>query len=342
VLQPMVASDRHDKSLENQAAVVLSNALAQVRVLDRAFAVSRDSRLASAREQALDVVGQIKAAIQSGDLTASSLAALAASVNIGVDAASLAAESENEAIAARVELASASINSHMTVSRMATDLFDKHEFDADVARHTRGAELEAFKKREAESERYIKEQLGRGTPEGDLNASGRMQGYMLDANARGAGDNADFREKWDELSAKTDRLHESMHAAGRSTEEYDEQINQDVIAFLKAKGLSEEQTREALGKSKNPLDAVESYLGGDAGSKKLVGDVWLTANAKDGSINAAVSAGPAEDQPLTIDVDAMNARLAAAGLDAPTKDTDTVGHGLTVQKQRSLDDPIER
>ncbi len=248
---------------------MLSVALAQLKVIDRAIALSPDSRLASARERASGIVSEIKAAMQSGDLSASSLAALAASVNIGVDAASLLAESESAAMAARAELASASIASHMTVSRMATDLFDKHEFDAAVARHTHGAELEAFKKREAEAERYIREQLRRGTPEGDLNASGKMQGYLLDAHAHGAGDNSDFQKKWDELREKTDRLRESMRAVGNSTGEYDKQVHEDVIVFLKAKGLSGGQIEEAVANSKTPLDAVKPYLGGDYASANL-------------------------------------------------------------------------
>jgi hypothetical protein len=285
----------------------------------------------------MGAVSEIKAAMQSGDLTASSLAALAASVNIGVDAAALAAESESAAIAARVELASASIDSRMTVSRMATDLFDRHEFDADIARHTRGAELDAFKKREAESERYIKEQLRRGTPEGDLNASGGMQGYMLDANAHGAGDNSDFRKKWDELTEKTDRLRVSMHAAGRSTEGYDKQIGEDVTAFLKARGLNDGQIEEALAKSKNALDAVKPYLDSNKASATLVDDIRRNREAdKAPGISVSMEA-PQKERPLTIDVDAMNAKLAAAGLDAPAGSDEATGHGLSIQKTKTRD-----
>jgi hypothetical protein len=334
-LIPMVASER-ETSMENQAAAVLSVALAQLKELDRAFAVSHDSRLASARDQARGVVSQIRAAMESGTLTASSLAALAASINIGVDAAALAAESESAAIAAKVELASASFDSHATVSRMATDLFDKHEFDGDVARHTHGAELEAFKKHQAESEKYIRAQLARRTPDGDLNASGGMQGYMLDANAYGAGDNPAFRTKWDELKAKTDRLREAMRTAGRSTKEYDEHIGEYVKTFLKAKGLSEEQISQALAKSKNPVDAVEPYLSGDVESKKLANHIGLSASGQDSSVVAAVGNGPTEEKPLTINLDVMNARLAAAGLDAPTKEAEASGHGLSVSKQKSV------
>jgi hypothetical protein len=287
----------------------------------------------------MNSVGQIKAAMQSGDLTASTLAALAANVNIGVDGSFLAAEAEGAAMAARVELASASIDSRVTVSRMVTDVFDKHEFDADVARHTHGAELEAFEKRQADDERYIREQLGRRTPEGDLNASGKMQGYMLDADAHGAGDNPDFLTKWDELRGKTDRLRVSMQATGRSTDEYDKQISEDVIAFLKAKGLSDGLTREALAKSKNPLDAVEPYVGKDAESRRLAMEVGL--RGVDDTPFASES-NHVKEQPLSIDMDAMNAKLAAAGLDTPTKDSETSGHGLRVQKQPAQTDPIAR
>ena len=337
----MVASDTHDRSIENQAAAVLSAALAQVNAIDRALAVSRDSRLASVRERALEVVSEIRSALQSGDLTTSSLAALAASVNISEDTASLVAESESGAIAAKVELASASIESHGTVSRMAVDLFDKHEFDADVARHTHGAEFEAFKKREAEDEKYIRQQLARGTPEGDLNASGKMQGYLLDADADGAGDNPDFRKKWDELKQKTDRLRESMHAAGRSTEEYDNQIREDVAQFLKAKGHSDAQAREALAKSKDPLDAVKPCIGSDRETKNLVNEIQLSAGPKAGSTIPVVADSSAKEQPLAIDVDAINARLAAAGLDVSPKRSETNGHGLTIQKPKAVD-AIER
>jgi len=337
----MVTPHRRDISVENEAAAVLSTALAQLQVLDRAFAATQDSRLVPAREQALGVVSQIKAAMQSGDLTASSLAALAASVNIGVDAASLAAESEIAAIAAKVELASASIDSHATVSRMATDLFDKHEFDADVVRHTHGAELDAFKKRQAASEKYIREQLGRGTPEGDFNASGRMQGYMLDANAHGAGDNPDFGKKWDELTQKTDRLRASMNVAGKSTEEYDKQVREDVIVFLKAKGLSDGQIEEALANRKNPLDAVKAYLGGDSASESLANDIGRSRETERApEISVSVDAR-LKESPAVFDLDAMNARLDAAGLDAIAGSDAGTGHGLTIQKTKARD-PISR
>jgi hypothetical protein len=210
-----------------------------------------------------------------------------------------------------------------------------------VARHTHGAEFEAFKKREAEDEKYIRQQLARRTPEGDLNASGRMQGYLLDADAHGAGDNPDFSKKWDELKEKTDRLRQSMRAAGRSTEEYDNHIREDVVQFLKAKGLSDAQAREALAKNKDPLDAVKSHLNGDAESKKLANDIRLSTDAKKGSTSTIVADDSAEKQPLTIDVDAMNARLAAAGLDVSPKSSETTGHGLPIQKPKTVD-AIER
>jgi Pex14 N-terminal domain len=224
---------------------------------------------------------------------------------------------------------------------MASDLFDKHEFDADVARHTSGAEFEAYKQREAEDEKYIRQQLARHTAEGDLNASGRMQRHMLDANAHGAGDNADFMKKWNELKEKTDKLRAAMRAAGKSTAEYDESIRQDVIAFLKAKGLSDEQIKEALAKNENPLDAVKPYLGGDKESRDLVETIRRSGGAEKSAKVQLSEAQKTQDQPLAIDVDAMNARLAAAGLDTPAS-SEPAGHGLTIQKPGKSTDSIVR
>jgi hypothetical protein len=200
----MVESSGKNESAYREAESLLGIALDQVNEISKALAGNQDPRLESAGERARQAVDQIRSAMQSGRLDASSIAYLAAALNVGVDTSALARDAQHKggAIPARVQLEAASFESHETVERMAVDLFYRREFDADVARHTRGAELEAFKRREAADEKYIKEQLSRGTPEGDLNASGRMQDYMMDANAHGAGDNPDFRRKWDELEEK--------------------------------------------------------------------------------------------------------------------------------------------
>ncbi len=200
-----------------------------------------------------------------------------------------------------MQLAAASLESHRAVERMTADLFDRHEFDADVARHTHGAELEAFKRREAEDEKYIREQSARHTPEGDLNASGKMQGYMLDANAHGAGDNPDFLKKWNELKEKTDRLRHSMRAAGQSTEEYDTHIRENVATFLKAKGLSDEQIKDALAKNENPLDAVKPYLGSDQESQSLTNRIGLSNESQQITSAPASKADTAKEQSQAID-----------------------------------------
>jgi hypothetical protein len=110
--------------------------------------------------------------MQSGKLDASSIAYLAAALNVGVDAGALAGEAPRSggAIPARVQLEAASFESHETVERMAVDLFYRHEFDADVARHTRGAELEAFKRREARARRSTRA----GCPNGCRSADSTM------------------------------------------------------------------------------------------------------------------------------------------------------------------------
>ena len=339
----MVEIPKKNQSAYAEAEKLLAAAIEQLSQINKVLAVSPSARLESASERARDAVSEIRSAMRFGNLDASSVAPLSAALNIGVDASAQAIEAAQEsgAAAMRVQLSAASLESRKTVERIAGDVFDRREFDADIARHTHGAELEAFKQREAADEKYIKEQLSRGMPEGDLNASGRMQGYMLDANVHGAGDNPDFLKKWDELKEKTDRLRDLMRAAGKSTEEYDKYIREEAITFLKAKGLSEEQTKDALAKSENPLDSVKPYLGSDKESRNLANDVGLSGYSEENFRPIESKASGTKEQTLTIDMDAINARLAAAGLDTPVN-TEATGHGLTIQKPGKAFDAIVR
>jgi hypothetical protein len=281
--------------------------------------------------------------MRSGNVDASSIASLSAALNIGVDTSAVAIEAEHEgrAVAVKAQLAAASLESHKTVERMTADLFERHEFDADVARHTHGAELEAFKRREAEDEKYIREQSARHTPEGDLNASGKMQGYMLDANAHGAGDDPDFLKKWNELKENTDRLRDSMRAAGKSTEEYEKHIREDIVTFLATKGLSDAQIKDALAKNDDPLDAVKPYLGSDQESQSLADHIGLSHRSQYSTSTSVSKADVTGERRLAIDTDSMNARLAAAGLDMPGT-AEPAGHGLLIQKASKNSDAIVR
>ncbi len=266
----MVANSENNLSAYAEAGNLLAAALQQLSEINKALAASRNPDLQSASDRARDTISQIRSAMRSGTLDASSIASLSAALSIGVDPSALAVEAAQEGgtVAVRVQLAAASLESHRAVERMTADLFDRHEFDADVARHTHGAELEAFKRREAEDEKYIREQLGHHTPEGDLNASGKMQGYMLDANAHGAGDNPDFLKKWNELREKTDRLRDSMRAAGKSTEEYDKNLREDVVTFLTAKGLSDAQIKDwRAGKKRQSAGRGQEALSGKRSGK---------------------------------------------------------------------------
>ncbi len=154
---------------------------------------------------------------------------------------------------------------------------------------------------------------------------------MLDANAHGAGDNPEFIKKWDDLKLKTDCLRDAMRAAGRSTKEYDENIRGDTITFLKARGLSDEQVRDALANAREPLEAVKPYLGGDKDSRSLSENIRLSNTSQDAANVSVSKANAGTEQPLVIDIDAMNSRLAAAGL-AAGADREPAGHGLSIQK----------
>jgi hypothetical protein len=322
-------------SAYREASTLLEAALAQLNQIRQAAAKSHSPELDAVAGRAKDAVSTIRSAMESGSLDAASLASLSASLNLSVDVGALVIEETDtgQALARNMQLATESLESRATVERLSDEMFHKHLFESDVARHTHGAELEAFRRREAEDERYVREQLGKHTAEGNLNASGKMEGYMLDANAHGAGDNPEFLRKWNELKWKTDHLRASMRAAGKNTEEYDKKIKNDVSDFLKSKGLSDRQIQQALAKNENPLDAVQPYLRPDDNAEALVKDVRIIDRAEQTPLKTSFKTADVE-QPLTIDVNAMNARLAAAGL-AATSTGDQSGHGLTIQKPRA-------
>jgi hypothetical protein len=333
---------KEQKAQYQEASALLRAAIAQLDAIKQTMASGHSAQLDGAAQRAAQAVAAIKNAMQSGNVDPATLSTLAGEINLGGDASTPIADSgTGAAMAASMRLGGASFESHAAVDRLSDDFFRKHLFDADVARHTHGVDLEAFKRREAEDEKYIHGQLARHTAEGDLNASGRMQGYMLDANTHGAGDNPEFLKAWEELKGKTDNLRDSMRAAGKNTDEYDKHIRGDVVEFLKAKGLSDDQIGQALAKSDNPLDAVNPYLTSDNDGKKLAESLRVESTSEGPQKDPAAAITSRKDRPITIDIDSMSAKLAAAGLDACST-SGSSGHGLSVQKPARNNDIMVR
>ena len=68
-------------------------------------------------------------------------------------------------------------------------------------------------------------------------------------------------------------------------------------------------------------------------------DIGLNGSSGSAAKRTETTCESTKEQPLMIDLDAMNAKLAAAGLDAPG-DSEPTGHGLTIQKAGKAPDVI--
>ena len=121
-----------------------------------------------------------------------------------------------------------------------------------------------YRRREAENRAYIAAQQAKGTPEGDLNAAGAAVGQMADAHAHGAGDSPEFKKRWDELVASTEKLREEAKANGVSTEEFDNRLREDLRRILKSKGLSDAQIDAQLAAHADPLEAVKASIASES------------------------------------------------------------------------------
>ena len=134
--------------------------------------------------------------------------------------------------AAAEALATASGNSRAQVTSIMRDM---HRFAPYL--HFASAEDEAaYRKREAERLAYINAQHAKGTPEGNLNAAGATVAQLADAEAHGAGNSPEFKQRRRELVESTIALRNQMHADGQSTEEFDNRLEADLRRIAEAKG----------------------------------------------------------------------------------------------------------
>jgi hypothetical protein len=339
----MADEPQNTEPLRAQAALLLSQARGLSADILRALgAASGDSglhsRLAAAAAQISGVASALSQALTSSvfPLRAADLMALESVVHSGETSTLLAEASAQAATSAAHarNLATASVAARQEVRNLSHDLFEQRIFEPYLHFSSPDDEAE-FRKHQAEDKKYINEQLARGTPEGDLNASGGLIGSMLDANVHGAGDSPDFMPRWNALVDKTQHLRAAVQAAGQSTDEFDRHVTASVRGFLKAKGLSDAEIDKRLAAAANPLDAVKPFLDSARDSKALEQQMELAVKPATSPeplprADAAPDAS-ARDAQLGIDMTAMDARLQAAGLQ-PSGNTAATGHGLSIAK----------
>lgn len=243
---------------------------------------------------------------------ASMHAEIAASMNAVAGIAQQARIAANDVALGSAQLAATTAATRQTVTDLSSDLYERRIFDPYLKFASPEDEAE-YRKREAENQRYIREQLEKKTPEGTLNAAGGAADQMLDANAHGAGDSPDFALRWQRLRKDLDNQRSAVKAEGKSTEECDNRIKASVRRFLRDKGVPESEIDAKLRAVADPLDAAEPYMNGakdaatlqaniDAGNKQLQADP------------AIKSAEPVTPDKNVAGLDAIAASLQSSGV----------------------------
>lgn len=294
-----------------ELAAVISELRAEGNVGDNASLIGTyDSQLGSLRALQLSV----------SSASSDDLAALRREVASTVES-SRAAVQQGRSTASASTSASLETSSHATrreVESLKSDLFERRIFDSRLQFKSTEDEA-AYRRREAENRRYIEQQLGANTPEGNLNAAGASAGQMLDAHAHGAGTSPEFLPRWNRLVETTQKQRSALRAEGRSTAEFDRRMDASIRAYLATKGLTETEIELAIGSAADPLDAVAPYLKTDKDAKALDeslvlahGSAASTATPLAQSITLAPT-GPVP-APETTTVEDVMATFRAAGV----------------------------
>lgn len=287
-------------------------------MLDMRAAGSNEADIAALRTQAQNLV-QLQRALTDGGRAgadalkgpvAAAVAASAALVASGREAAIIAKGTDANAAAA------ISAATRRQVEDLCRDIYERRIFDPYLSFTSPEDEAE-YRRREAETKAYIDAELAKSTPEGDLNAAGAAQGQMLDAAAHGADESPEFKERWQKLENAAHEQREQVRAAGGSTEEYDERIEDSVRRFLRSKGLTEEQIDQAIAATNgDPLQAVKPYLENDRDAQSIERDTR--------------AAGPAVESVAAADTDLKDAirSLRASGTTVSNESCAVPDHGL--------------
>lgn len=205
--------------------------------------------------------------------------------------------------------------------------------------HFANAQDEAdYRRREEERRARIAEEQAKGTPQGDLNASGAAVGQMADAAAHGAGDSPEFQRRWDKLTASTEALRTQLIREGKDVSEFDKHLREDLRAIMRAKGVPDTQIDALLAAHRdNPMDAMKEFVAEQKGviSEREITDLTRKAQAyKEEAAEkttAARATGPA--RPTDIPAAALDAMadLKALGTSVANHDvSEPPSHGIIV------------
>jgi hypothetical protein len=153
--------------------------------------------------------------------------------------------------AVEVALHAASAAAHREVTDLAHDFYDKKIFDP-YLRFTSDEDEKAYREREGERQRYIADELTKGTPEGNLNATQAMMDQMKDAKAHGADASPEFERRNAALESADAQLRGAL------------QTRDGVVEKQRADTAEPKKATATI----DPLDAIAPTL--DEGSKQAI------------------------------------------------------------------------
>jgi hypothetical protein len=347
----MLQKQQNTIPLREQATSLLVKVEGEYSDIERALSnvnldvVVRD-KLSGDAAKAMGAANKLSEALSSSSfkLSAAEIAVLAS--NVSAEVATLLAEAADEssksASGSVMSLGAASSATRLGVMKLSNDVFEKRVFDP-YLHFDSEEEREAFLRREAESRKYIDSQLARNTPDGNLHAAIRMQGYMADAHNHGAGDSPEFLKDWDLQANNIKEQRAVLIAQKISTQEYDNDLSDIARNILRHQKKSDTEIDNILAASDNPLDAVRPYLANDNNGIKALKQVANVAKearqAKASALPKPETATdpqkPDDSQPLSMD--AISASLKAKGVQMSDPTGSSSGHGLSTQKPAVVD-----
>lgn len=229
-----------------QVASTQAQIESDIEQLRRAAAVGGDAAALAQAEGQLQGLSNLQRRIEHAGPGA--LAAIRAEVVAFVAASQVTAQllrtATATAQAAEVALHAASEADHRTVSDLADDVFGKKKYDA-YLRFSSTEDEEAYRARSDDRERYIRDQLALGTPEGNLNAARAMREQLKDAGAHGADAHPDFAGD----TAKNDLAFQQLATAMQAVSPKRDEIERGAIT-----------STETAATLPSDLDAVAAQL----------------------------------------------------------------------------------
>ena len=187
----------------------------------------------------------------------------------------------------------------------------------------------AYRQREAERRAYIEAEQAKGTPEGNLNASGATIGQMADAKAHGAS-GPEFDSHVADLLETTTRLRDAIRRSGKSTKEFDDRLREDLRRVMRGKGMTDAEIDAKFSANPDPLDAAKAYLT-DKDVDAITANIHQDRREAGADRVATTAAEPVASPMTATTVSDAMAELRAVGVViAPPTQGNSPSHGVTL------------